>query len=72
MRSLAVKLTLAFLIVGLTGALLVALISARQTQRAFDTFVLQRYQLDLVEQVDGLLRAGGQLGRDSRRRRCRR
>jgi signal transduction histidine kinase len=51
MRSLAAKLTLAFLIVGLTGALLVALISARQTQRAFDTFVLQRYQLDLVERA---------------------
>ena len=51
LRSLAAKLTLAFLIVGLTGALLVALISARQTQRAFDTFVLQRYQLDLVERA---------------------
>jgi len=51
MRSLAAKLTLAFLIVGLTGAVLVALISARQTQRAFDSFVLQRYQLDLIEQA---------------------
>ena len=44
MRSLAAKLTLAFLIVGVTGALLVALFLGRQTRQAFDDFVLQSYQ----------------------------
>lgn len=51
MRSLALKLTLAFLIVGLTGASLVAFFVSRQTQRQFDQFVLDRYHLDLVEEL---------------------
>jgi signal transduction histidine kinase len=41
-RSLFVKLTLAFLIVGLTGALLVAVIIRQSTQTAFNQFVLDR------------------------------
>ena len=44
MRSLSTKLTLAFLLVGLTGALLVALILRQQTQNAFDRFILNREQ----------------------------
>ncbi len=44
MRSLSIKLTLAFLLVGLTGALLVALILRQQTQNAFDRFILNREQ----------------------------
>ena len=48
MRSLTLKLTLAFLIVGLTGALLVALFVGFRTRSEFDRFVLDRYQTDLV------------------------
>ena len=48
MRSLALKLTLAFLIVGLIGAVLVALFVGLRTQSEFDRFVLDRYQQDLV------------------------
>ena len=51
MRSLAAKLTLAFLIVGITGALLVALFMGRQTRSAFDRFVLQSYQREIVDPV---------------------
>ena len=51
MRSLAAKLTLAFLIVGITGALLVALFMGRQTRSAFDRFVLQSYQRQIVDGV---------------------
>ena len=42
MRSLAVKLTLAFLVVGITGALLVAVISGQRTRLEFDRFVSQQ------------------------------
>jgi signal transduction histidine kinase len=52
MRSLAAKLTFAFLIVGVTGALLVAAFMSRQTQRAFDRFVLQSYQRQIVTRLE--------------------
>lgn len=48
MRSLAFKLTLAFLLVGLTGALLVATILRQRTRSAFDQFILSREQQVLV------------------------
>ena len=51
MRSLALKLTLAFLIIGLTGVVLVAVFTGLQTQREFDQFVLNRYQLDLIAEL---------------------
>jgi two-component system, OmpR family, sensor histidine kinase BaeS len=51
MRSLAVKLTLAFLLVGLTGAGLVAIILRHQTRNAFDQFILNREQQALVENL---------------------
>jgi two-component system sensor histidine kinase BaeS len=51
MRSLAVKLTLAFLLVGLTGAGLVAVVLRHQTQVAFDQFILTRDQETLVENL---------------------
>lgn len=47
-RSLTLKLTLAFLAVGLTGALLVALSVGQRTRLAFDQFVLDRGQRSLV------------------------
>lgn len=51
MRSLAVKLTLAFLLVGLTGAGLVAVVLRHQTQAAFDQFILTRDQEVLVDNL---------------------
>jgi len=51
MRSLTVKLTLAFLIVALTGAGLVAIFLGRQTQREFNRFVLLNYQREIVNRV---------------------
>ena len=51
MRSLAVKLTLAFLLIGLTGAGLVAVVLRNQTQNAFDQFILTREQQVLVENL---------------------
>lgn len=51
MHSLASKLTLAFLLVGITGTLLVALAVTRSTQREFDRFLQNRYETDLVEEL---------------------
>lgn len=51
MRSLTLKLTLAFLFVGLIGALLVAVFVGLRTQREFDQFISDRYQQDLVDQL---------------------
>jgi signal transduction histidine kinase len=48
MRSLSTKLTLAFLLVGLTGAVLVAFIVRQQTRDAFDRFILNREQQALA------------------------
>ena len=48
MRSLAMKLTLGFLVVGVTGALLVALISGQRTRLAFDRFVSQQNDNSVV------------------------
>lgn len=48
MRSLVLKLTLAFLVVGVMGVILVAVLVGRQTERAFDRFVLDRNQANLV------------------------
>jgi two-component system sensor histidine kinase BaeS len=51
LRSLTLKLTLAFLVVGLTGAVLVALFVQQRTQSEFDQFVLDRYQVDLLSDL---------------------
>jgi two-component system, OmpR family, sensor histidine kinase BaeS len=51
MRSLTLKLTLAFLFVGLLGALLVAGFVGVRTQREFDQFITDRYRRDLVERL---------------------
>ncbi|HEX5692100.1 MAG TPA: two-component sensor histidine kinase, partial [Roseiflexaceae bacterium] len=49
MRSLTVKLTLAFLLVGLIGASLVALLVAQRTRSEFDRLLSERDQNVLVE-----------------------
>ena len=51
MRSITFKLTLAFLLVGLTGAMLVALISWHRTQSAFKQFILNQEQQTLVDNL---------------------
>lgn len=51
MRSLTFKLILAFLVIGLTGAGLVAVFVGRLTQQEFNQFVDNRYQLDLVNEL---------------------
>lgn len=48
MHSLALKLTLAFLLVALIGAILVAGFVGLRTQKAFNRFVLNRFQSDLI------------------------
>lgn len=48
MRSLTLKLTLAFLTVGLVGALLMALFVGQRTQRAYEQFVAARGRDALV------------------------
>ncbi|MDQ4077480.1 MAG: ATP-binding protein [Chloroflexota bacterium] len=49
MGSLAAKLTLAFLFVGITGALLVALLVGWQTQRQFERFIYDMYEEEVAQ-----------------------
>lgn len=51
MRSLAVKLSLAFLLVGLTGALLIAVLVRIGTQREFDRLVLDQNQQQIAARL---------------------
>ncbi|MEZ4770073.1 MAG: ATP-binding protein [Caldilineales bacterium] len=51
MRSLALKLTLAFLFVGLIGAVLVAVFVGLRTQSEFDQFINARYRQDMVQEL---------------------
>lgn len=51
MRSLTLKLTLAFLFVGLIGAVLVAIFVGLRARSEFDRFVLDAYQADLLQIV---------------------
>lgn len=59
MRSLAQKLTLAFLLVGLTGALLVAVVIRQRARAAFDQFILSREQQALVTHLVQYYAANG-------------
>ncbi|WP_374687466.1 sensor histidine kinase [Promineifilum sp.] len=59
MRSMTFKLTLAFLIVGLAGVVLVAVTTGVLTRREFDRFVADRYQLEVVEQVADYYQTNG-------------
>jgi signal transduction histidine kinase len=51
LRSLAVKLTLAFLLVGLTGSILVAVIIQQRTRVAFNTFIMNQEQQTLADNL---------------------
>ncbi len=59
MRSLAAKLTLAFLVVGVMGAVSVALFVGRSTQREFDQFVIDRYRADVVAELAAYYQKNG-------------
>lgn len=59
MRSLVVKLTLAFLIVGLVGAALVAVLVRQTTRSAFDQFILDQEQAALVATLEQYYQANG-------------
>jgi len=52
MHSLRTKLILAFLLVGLTGSVLVAVIVQRRTRLAFNDFILNREQQTLVNNLE--------------------
>lgn len=51
MRSISLKLTLAFLVVGLSSIVLVAVVVGGQTRREFERFVANQEQLDLAERA---------------------
>ncbi len=59
MRSLALKLTLAFLFVSVIGVALTAVFVRQRTQREFDRFVLDSYQLDLLDELSSYYRQTG-------------
>ncbi|UCG23227.1 MAG: HAMP domain-containing protein [Chloroflexota bacterium] len=59
MRSLTLKLTLAFLFVSIVGVALIAIVVRQQTQRQFDQFVLDRYQRDLLDDLSAYYRQNG-------------
>jgi signal transduction histidine kinase len=59
MRSLTLKLTLAFLIVGLIGVALVAALVGRQTRQQFGEFVADRYQADVLAEAAGYYTSTG-------------
>ena len=59
MRTLTLKLTIAFLLVGLTGATLVAIIVRQQTRAAFGEFVLTREGQTLVDDLNQYYQAHG-------------
>ena len=59
MRSISLKLSLAFLAVGVIGIVLVAAFVRLQTQREFDQFVLNQFQTNLVEELAAYYQANG-------------
>jgi signal transduction histidine kinase len=59
MRSIAFKLTLAFLLVGLAGATLVAVITRQRIRTAFDQFILNREQAALSQNLADYYAANG-------------
>jgi len=58
-RSLAVKLTLAFLLVGLTGSILVTVIIQSQTRAAFSNFITNQAQQTLVDNLEAYYQTNG-------------
>lgn len=59
MRSLTLKLTLAFLVVGVVGVVLTALFIRQRTHQEFDQFVLTRFQQDLYDELTEYYQVSG-------------
>lgn len=59
MRSLALKLTFSFLVVGVVGVVLVALFVRQRTQQEFGQFVLTRFQQDILDELTDYYEANG-------------
>jgi len=59
MRSLTVKLTFAFVLVGLTGAILVAVLVGIRTRSDFNRFLSERDQSVLVTALGNYYAAHG-------------
>ena len=59
MRSLAVKLTLAFLLVGLTGSILVTVLVQQRTRAAFSNFIVNQEQQTLADNLIVYYQANG-------------
>ena len=59
MRTLTVKLTLAFLLIGSIGAVLVAVLVGQRTRSEFDKFVSQRDQPALITALGDYYAAHG-------------
>ena len=57
--SLSLKLVLAFLLVGLTGAIIVSLFAGRYTQSAFGRFVFDQSRDPLIEALTEFYRSNG-------------
>lgn len=60
-RSLSIKLTVAVLVVGLTGAILVALFAGRTTRVALSGFALEKSRDGFIEDVTDYYRRNGTL-----------
>ncbi len=60
-RSLSIKLTLAVLVVGLTGAILVAIFAGRTTRVALRGFALEQSRDNFIEDVTDYYRRNGTL-----------
>ncbi len=58
-RSLAVKLTLAFLLVGLTGSILVTVIIESRTKAAFNSFIVNQEQQTLADNLVAYYQVNG-------------
>ncbi len=59
MRSLAIKLTLAFLLVGLSGSALVAILVQQNTQTAFNQFIIDQGQQSMVTTLEQYYQTNG-------------
>ena len=59
MKSLFFKLTVAFLVVGLVGSIVVLLLFRLQNERALDRFVLDLYQSKFVTELIGYYQTHG-------------
>ena len=59
LRSLGLKLTLAFLTVAILSVTLVAIVIGQRTMREFDQFVSDRFQHTLIEQLTDYYASNG-------------